>query len=947
MDLELYPTKSTCSESSDLFCTKQIVSETPDNKAELTTSSPLLAKMPTKLSRVSGARNVFWNGSDLPSIAFLLLLLFSGSSMAEQNRWECRAASNGTGWECSEASNLLSPLPPSVFKSAPKQQPSVQPAAAPALLEQEMLPQPNKKTPAAETQPHPAQTQQIEPPPSQDSTTSSAPLAPQQQMESPVEKPQAHPTPTETPETAPELNTDGSDITTPLPETKQAEAGGSDSNEQYRQLLDEGMAWNQCRINPVVSHNPGNDERIHIEADAATALPRESTADFQGNVIIRQPGKTLYAEDLHFDNQRQLVKVDQQLLITLQDLRLLGDNAWYDLNKNQGDMEHISYRIPSRKARGQASKMSLLDKEHSRYENISYTTCPPGNKGFVLSAQRMEIDQKNQIATFKAAKLRFLGVPIFYTPTLTVPLDDARKSGLLVPSLGYSSKNGLDLTLPYYFNLAPNYDATLTPRLLSKRGLLLGGEFRFLSPQHKGQLQAEILPDDRLWDGQSTRGAVRARTHSNLNTLVPGMAADLDLNWVSDNSYLDDLGQSLAVTSTRHLRNRAALSWGNLNWNALAELRHYKTLDETISPENRPYSLLPRLSLDWLQYQGPGNLDYSFNAELSNFYRENSVTGQRIDLKPRIGLPLRRDWGFVEPAISARYTSYSLEDQLPGKDNSPSRSTYSLSLDSGLFFDRESNWFGESITQTLEPRAYYLYTPYENQSDIPLFDTNYLDFNFNNLFRDNRFNGPDRVGDANQLTLALTSRLLSGKSGRELLSARIGQIYYFEDRRVTLSDDQGIDTSTSSVIADISTGIFDHWLLRAGVQIDPNADVALQQGLAQASYQGEEGQRVHASWRLREGVLEQTDLAAYWPVSEKLSLIGRWYYSVEESHSLETVAGVEYGDCCWRFRAIWRRYLDNNGTDYTNSALLQLELNGLGKLGNNIDNFLDRTIYGY
>lgn len=729
--------------------------------------------------------------------------------------------------------------------------------------------------------------------------------------------------------------------------TEEPQERDTAADDDYAALLDQGIAWDQCGEVASVPPESPTDKRTLIEADSVIAYPQKDTAEFQGSVIIRRPGQTLFADDLHYDNRRQLTKTDEKLLIQLRDLRLLGSQAWFDLGKHQGEMQQISYRIPSRKARGEASKMVMLDRDNSRFENISYTTCPPGNKGFVLSAKSMEIDQKKQIGTFKAAKLHFLGVPIFYAPTLTVSLDDARKSGLLVPSLGYSSRNGADVAVPYYFNLAPNYDATLMPRLLSKRGLLLGGEFRFLTPTHRGELLAEILPDDRLHDEQGSRGAFRARAHSKLGHITPGLAADLDINWVSDRDYLDDLGQSLAVTSTRHLRNRAAVNWRKPDWDALAELRHYKTLDRNILSQDRPYSLLPRVAFNWLKYQGAAGLDYSFDAELSNFHRDDSVTGLRVDLKPRLSLPLRRDWGFVEPALSGRYTSYSLDDQLPGKETSPSRSTWSASLDSGLFFDREVSWFGQHLTHTLEPRIYYLHTPYEEQSDIPLFDTSYLDFNFNNLFHDNRFNGPDRVGDANQLTLALTSRILAGNDGRELLNASVGQIYYFDDRRVTLNDGDPLDTSSSSVIAELSTGIFDHWLLRAGVQVDPHADIALQQGLAQASYRGDQGQRFHASWRLREGTLEQTDLAAYWPVSEKLSLIGRWYYSVEESHSLETVAGLEYGDCCWRIRAVWRRYLDSNGSEYNDTALLQLELNGLGKLGNNIDNFLDRTIYGY
>jgi LPS-assembly protein len=714
--------------------------------------------------------------------------------------------------------------------------------------------------------------------------------------------------------------------------------------------LDQGIDWQQCSPAPaaLAEHPaaPGRGE-IVIEADSATARPDEDSAHFQGSVVIRQNDNRLMSDDLQFDNRKKIVRSDERLLVQMRDLRVLGSKAWFDLQKQQGGMEQVSYRIPSRRARGEASLLAIMDGRHSHYENISYTTCPPGNNGFLLTADSMDIDQENQIGTFRGTKLKFLGVPIFYAPKLTVPLNDQRKSGLLVPSAGYSSRNGMDLSIPYYFNLAPNYDATFVPRLLSKRGLLLGGEFRFLTERNKGEFYAEILPDDNESEEYGTRGAIHARSHSNLNFLTRGLSADVDINWVSDDDYLDDMGRSLAVTSTRHLLSRAALNWRLPEWDAVAEIRDYNTLDKTIAPEDRPYSLLPRLAVNWTHFQGAAGLDYSVGVEMTGFYRDDSVTGARFDLLPRVSLPLNRDWGFLEPALSGRYTSYELDDQLPGLDNKPDRGTWSASLDSGLFFDRSVNWLGRSMTHTLEPRVYYLYTPYVNQDDLPLFDTGLLDFSFNNLFRDNRFNGPDRVGDANQLTLALTSRLLSRADGRELLNASIGQIYYFQDRRINLYQEAPPDDSSSSFIAELSTAMFDKWMLRAGLEYDPNVTDKLRQGLAMATYNGDDGKRLHASWRLREGVLEQTDLAAVWPVSNKLSLIGRWYYSVEERHSLETVAGLEYGDCCWRIRAVWRRYLDRNGEEYNDTALLQLELNGLGKLGNNIDNFLDRTIYGY
>ena len=902
-------------------------------------------------------------------------MLYCGTVSAAGYTWECRAAADGGSWECGPAGSLpplpqkppvaeetpaakasgvtTTPLPPPVApQAAPAPAVESRPAPSSPPVEREAVTQPPAsaaedsaaapakpaETVATEESPPEEQAQAVtapEPEPMEKVKEAEPPAQPatdENRAEAAAEKPEPEPAP-------PLLKNDTLDTATFPEETR--------STGDFARLLDKGMNWQQCApATPAPRPSPADDS-ILIEADSATALPEENLAHFQGNVVIRQDGKSLHADDLKFDNNRRIVRSDERLLVQLKDLRVLGSKAWFDLQKEQGGMEQVSYRIPSRKARGEASLLKIRDNKHSHYENISYTTCPPGNKGFLLSAESMDIDQEKQIGTFHGAKLAFLGVPIFYAPTLTLPLSDQRKSGLLVPSLGYSSRNGLDLTLPYYFNLAPNYDATFLPRLLSKRGLLLGGEFRFLTPNNRGEIFGEILPDDRESDDYGTRGAIHARGHSNLGFLARGLSADVDINWVSDDDYLDDMGRSLAVTSTRHLLSRAALNWRLPEWDAIAEIRDYNTLDKTIAPEDRPYSLLPRLAVNWTHFQGAAGLDYSVSVEMSSFYRDDSVTGARFDLLPRVSLPLRKDWGFLEPALSGRYTSYELDDQLPGLDNKPDRGTWSASLDGGLFFDRGVNWFGRDMTHTLEPRIYYLYTPYVNQDDLPLFDTGLLDFSFNNLFRDNRFNGPDRVGDANQLTLALTSRILSGASGRELLNASIGQIYYFDDRRVTLYGEAPLDSGSSSLVAELSTSIFEHWRLRAGLEYDPNADTGLRQGLAMASYSGEAGERFHASWRLREGVLEQTDLAAIWPVSNRLSLIGRWYYSVEENHSLETVAGLEYGDCCWRIRAVWRRYLDRNGEEYNDTALLQLELNGLGRLGNNIDNFLDRTIYGY
>lgn len=710
--------------------------------------------------------------------------------------------------------------------------------------------------------------------------------------------------------------------------------------------LDEGLDSMSCRPAPIVFADQSSDDNqlLQIEADGGVAYPEEESAHFSGDVVLISSEHKIHADDLSYSRKTGEITTQGELQIRTKQLRLQGERAQYNMDTQQGRLYDVEYRIPSQHARGHADVAEINGRESGRYENITYSTCPVGNDDFILSAKSLTVDLENDRATFEGAKLGFLGVPVFYVPKMSVSLNDDRKSGLLIPTLGYSSKNGLDLALPYYLNLAPNYDATLIPRIISKRGPALGAEFRFLADRHKGDMLGEVLYDRKYKDGE-VRGAFHLNTRSYLASNLTG---DVLINYVSDDDYLEDLGNSLAVSSTQHLLSKARLTYHADYWDLYGDVTSYKTLDDAILVDNKPYSQLPRIRFDLLKHDGPGSLDYSMLAEYIYFYKDSGTTGHRLDLNPGVSFPWRTDWAYVEPGISARYTGYQLRDQPDEDGSSPDRSLFSASIDSGMFFDRSANWFGQGITHTLEPRAYYLYTPYKDQSDLPLFDTGRLDFSFDNLFRSNRFNGPDRVGDANQLALALSSSVLHDATGEELLRASIGQIYYFEDRRVTLYETDPLDTSSSSVIAQISGKMSTRWQYRAGVQVDPHTDRdSIRQGLAQVVYRGEQNQMFNAAYRLREDVVEQTDVGFIWPLTSNMNMIGRWYYSLHDKQTMEAVAGVEYGRCCWRIRAIFRRYLDNEGREHTNTAMIQLELNGLGKLGHDIDNYLDKSIYGY
>ena len=714
--------------------------------------------------------------------------------------------------------------------------------------------------------------------------------------------------------------------------------------------LDAGIDWGSCsRIEgtPSLRLSSGGDGAtgaIEIVADGAVAQISPQQVAFSGNVQLIRGDLIMQADELALDRDAGMVDARGNVLLRHPDIRIAGSTARYQLETGQGQVEQASYRIIPMRARGDADHAELLGDGQSRFRNINYTTCQPGETDWLLTAEALELDQTEGLGTASNATLRFHGVPVLYVPTFTFPIDDRRRSGLLVPSMGYSDSRGLDLSVPYYLNLAENYDLTLTPRLMSKRGLMLGGEFRFLTETTEGTLAAEYLPNDRDYDGNSDdRGAVSLRSNSWFNNRTN---AQLRLNYVTDNDYLTDLGTSLAATSATHLERAGDLRYYADTWDLLGRVQYYQTIDDAIESEDRPYSRLPQLLLNLEDPDGISGTTYHLGAEYVNFHRTDSMRGHRVTLAPGISLPLRETWGFVEPKLGARYVGYDLSDPDPGIDDSASTLTGVFSLDSGLNFDRSADWFGTDTTQTLEPRLFYLYVPEKDQDEQAVFDTGVFDFNFDNLFRENRFNGPDRIGDANQMTLALTSRMISDETGAELLKASVGQILYFEDREVTLPGETIADDSSSAYVAELAAQLGGGWYTRAGLQWDPH-DSNTDQSLAQLGYRDQENRVFNAAYRLRDGVTEQTDLAFYWPLNEQISLVGRHNYSLQDSRLLEALAGIEYGECCWRLRAVARKYTDDTGNDHNMSFLIQLELNGLGRFGDDIDQVLERGIYGY
>jgi LPS-assembly protein len=485
----------------------------------------------------------------------------------------------------------------------------------------------------------------------------------------------------------------------------------------------------------------------------------------------------------------------------------------------------------------------------------------------------------------------------------------------------------------------------LIPHLMSRRGLGLGTEFRFLSAHYRGELDGNILPYDAAFENGATRGYFDLRTRADWTTLFEGR---VNFNYVSDSKYFEDFGNSLAETSARQVERVGALRYYEDTWDLLGRLQYYQNLDRDIATEDLPYSRLPQVLFNYDRPALIASLSGQMRAEYANFWRKDTLTGQRVDLKPGLSLPLRRPWGYLEPSLQGRYTAYRLEnaEREALSDDTPDRLLGIASLDAGLYFERRAHWFGGPSRQTLEPRLFYLYVPSVNQDDLPVFDTTEVDLSFDSLFRENRFTGADRQGDANQVALALISRVLDDRSGAERLRAALGQVYFFSDRTVTLPGEPETSDDRSAVSAEVAAQFTQAWKARAGIIWDPNDD-RVDQALAQVSYLDADRRAYNAGYRFRDQVVDETNLAFLWPVSDQTRLIGRWNYSLLNDRTLEAVAGVEYGRCCWRIRALLRQFTNGPGDDYNLAFWLQLELNGLGQVGTDVDEFLERGVYGY
>ncbi len=587
-------------------------------------------------------------------------------------------------------------------------------------------------------------------------------------------------------------------------------------------------AADMCPAPPIVSSvRPADigpdDHRIHIDSDNAV-LNIDLDAVLTGHVTVRQDLRTLEADEVTYDYVTDRLNVKGRVNFLDPKLRVRSDSGSYG-TVGGATFDQANFDIPDRHGRGTAKDVDLHPDGKVDFTLVRYTTCPVGNEDWQMQAGRLALDTKAQEGVAHDVIMRFKNVPVFYTPYISFPLGDERKSGVLFPSFGHSGNNGYELQVPYYFNIAPNYDLTLTPGLLSARGVQIAEDYRFLTYSSHGQIDATYLPDDRK-DSNDNRSYFRA---TDITDIQHGLRLDTDVANISDVNYFSDFAIGADQTSVTFLQRRADVLYYDDAWRIRAELQNYQTIDIAIPAFDRPASRVPRIEASGLYPILDSQFEFALDSEAVNFLREagpcrsalvaNATTvgavgadpcasGVRVNLAPEIRWSKRGPGYFFEPAVGFDFTQYALSSVDQGEPGNPTRSLPYARLDTGLIFERNAGSQAQR-TQTLEPRLVYSYVPYRNQNELPIFDSGLPDLNLTELFRTNRYVGLDRIGDANQVALALTTRLFDSKSGAQYLSATIGQIRYFTVPRVglpadILSAESGLPFAQSTAAASVN-----------------------------------------------------------------------------------------------------------------------------------------------
>lgn len=748
-----------------------------------------------------------------------------------------------------------------------------------------------------------------------------------------------------------------------------------------------------------------------ISADY-NSISLKGVSTLTGNVALERGAFRLKADQLSFYRDPHTKKVvtatvQGNVLVEEPTARLFGTEAHLDLATEQYDIRNAQFRLYPAHARGTAASISQ-QRDHPIYmQDITYTTCAPNDNVWEVRAKSVSLDQTNNQGIARNAWIYIKDVPIAYTPYLSFPLSKERKSGFLAPSYVNSSNSGFEFSQPYYLNLAENYDDTITANWYSKRGFQLQNEFRYLLNNGHGVIYAEWLPHDHtfasfresnlsgpvnfndprvevLESASAERKAFSLTHHSQLSSQ---WVVNVDYEYVSDDNYLSDNNPAYFDLNSRTLEREIETEYYSRYWSLYGRALDYQTLQPfDASIQQVPYNVLPQFFLIG-QTDNFSGLNYGLNTQVSVFTHDDELfthdpvtEGNRYGLTPEISWGWERPFGYINPRAQLSYMNYDLNlgtsDQDINNPVHPTRTVPIIDIDSGLFFDRTFSFLGNQYSQSLEPRLYYLYVPYRDQSDLPNFDSELMEFNYAQLFRTNRFSGYDRIGDANQVSYAATSRFINNTTGSERARFSIGQIYYFDDREVSTCDssefpdciedeDPWYNRSYSPLVSEFYYYINTNWSGLIELQWNPNTVTSLEQRRFQLNYQDEKKRLLSLGYSFiyqgnpdpaqpvdsSQNNLEQIDAAFGWQILPRWNILAGIEYDITNRFSVENFAGIEYENCCWAVRVGTQRYLTINSNEddqqFDEQYFIQFSLKGLAAVGNSPGSLFSQELQGY
>ncbi|WP_299735254.1 LPS assembly protein LptD [uncultured Endozoicomonas sp.] len=799
-----------------------------------------------------------------------------------------------------------------------------------------------------------------------------------------------------------------------------------------------------------------NQQPMLVESDESS-YGQNDIANFKGNVVVRQGSRQFESETASLDRNTSYGQFEGNVRFRDKGVLLVGEKGDLNTETGRASLEDTAYVLHSQGSRGNATHLLRNEDDTMELTDATYTTCPPGDNGWLLSGSKVKLDMEEGQGVAKHAVLRIQRLPVLYTPWISFPIDDRRKTGFLYPTFSQGSDNGFDFSIPYYINMAPNFDATVTPRYMTKRGTMLENEFRYLLEgetlgRNEGELGvAGLLNKDELKDDNPYYDKQRwLLNYRHLANFTPRWQAEIDYAKASDKNYLDDFSTDLNLSANAPLNQRIGTRYlgGNIDhsWQLSVDAHQYQNMSRT---SDDPYNKLPQVKLDGSWFAGD-NFNLSYVADYTKFTRDKDwdymrevvsndsdheykesvygqgygidrANGERLYLETGFSLPFERSYGFLRPSLKVQHVQYRLSnliktdveddlskayagfDKTDDYSESPKTTVPVLSLDGGLYFDRMTTIGSTSFTHTLEPRIKYLYSPYEKGQEMnPVFDTALMGFNYSSLWRDTRFSGYDRLGDANQLSLGIATRFIED-DGFERFKFGLGQILYFEDRQLWInplagnrtnnpSDKDDWDTnlndegkrlweemheSTSSLATEMVYNITRKMSLRQDLMWDTNNNRMDNYGLyyqykpsnravlnAGYRYLSQSDRYVKNSedrlipdaadptgYQTTDNNLSITDLSFAMPISNKWSAMGRWQHDLTNSRNLELLSGVEYNSCCYQVRLFWRQWIDDDNNidhpDYKKGIMLQFVLRGLGDLSGSGTKELLQGIKGY